>query len=325
MMRYFNEKDVLAMGVDWNNLIDVMEEAIICQSKGETEQPLKPYLKFQNTRNRIIAMPAYVGGTIEAAGMKWIASFPDNINRGLSRASSLLVLNDVNTGKPLAIFNTTLLSILRTVSVTGVMLRSYLKSRTIEEARVGILGLGPIGQWHYSFMKQMYNDKIKQFIVFDKTKARMNKFKEQRQDKKISLADSWESAYCQSDVVITATTTSEPYINLPPKLGSLQLNISLRDYSEKIFPYVTDGIVIDNWSEVCREGTSIELFYKSHGLQPSDCMTLEDIMFRNILSQVNSKTPILFSPMGMAIFDVTIGKHYLTLAEKLGIGMMLEG
>ncbi|MFC5404236.1 2,3-diaminopropionate biosynthesis protein SbnB [Cohnella soli] len=324
-MRYFNEKDVLALGADWNNLIDAMEKAIICQSRGEAEQPLKPYLKFRNTRNRIIAMPAYVGGTIKAAGIKWIASFPDNIERGLSRASSLLVLNDVSTGKPLAIFNTTLLSILRTVSVTGVMLRSYLNSRTVEEACVGILGVGPIGQWHYKFLKQMYGDKIKRFIVFDKSQARMNEFIEQYQDKTIRLADSWESAYCQSDMVITCTTTSEPYINLPPKPGSLQLNISLRDYSEGIYPYVTGGIVIDNWSEVCREGTSIELLYKRHGLKPTDCMTLEDIILRNKLSQVNSKTPIFFSPMGMAIFDVTIGKYYLTLAEESGTGLMLEG
>lgn len=54
---------------------------MVCLANNEFAQPIKPYLRYNNLKNRIIAMPAYAGGECDMAGIKWIASYPDNINQ----------------------------------------------------------------------------------------------------------------------------------------------------------------------------------------------------------------------------------------------------
>ena len=147
-MLYLNNEDFSKISISWNETIGVIERALFCISKGDYSQPLKPYLRFKKDENRIIAMPAYVGGDIEAAGIKWIASFPKNIEKNIPRASSVTVLNDTNTGEVLAAFNSPMISIIRTASVSGYLIKKYLEFCDSNRFAIGIIGGGPIGQHH---------------------------------------------------------------------------------------------------------------------------------------------------------------------------------
>ena len=73
---------------------------------------------------RIMAMPAYIGGEFDVAGLKWIPSVPDNPERnGLPRANALVLLSDRATGLPLAVMDGTVVSAMRTGAVTGLAVR----------------------------------------------------------------------------------------------------------------------------------------------------------------------------------------------------------
>lgn len=53
-MRYLNEKDLLAVGLNWNETIDAIEDAVVCLEKKDFAQPVKPYLRYRDPVNRII-------------------------------------------------------------------------------------------------------------------------------------------------------------------------------------------------------------------------------------------------------------------------------
>ena len=205
-MLYLNEKDLTKIGQNWNATIDSIEQAVHCLHKKDFVQPIKPYLRYRDLTNRIIALIAFVGGKINLAGIKWIASFPDNINHGLPRAHSVVILNNADTGAPVCIINTALLSIVRTASVSGLMIRHFLKARPMNNIVVSIIGWGPIGQNHYKMVTDILKDKIAKIYLYDLREIKPETITGPYKGKTI-VAKSWQEAYRDADIFITCTVS----------------------------------------------------------------------------------------------------------------------
>lgn len=323
-MKYLNENNLKEIGVDWSKTVDVIEEVVKCLDKGDYAQPIKPYLRYKDLKNRIIAMPAFVGGKFNISGIKWIASFPDNINKGIPRAHSVVILNNANTGEPISIINTALLSIIRTASVSGLVMKYYNEARKLDKFNLGIIGWGPIGKHHFKLFTELYGDKIEKIFLYDKRPIINKDEIDFPNKKKIVIAGSWEEAYRDSDIFITCTVSNERYINLKPKEGSLQLNVSLRDYKIDVFDYVKDAIVVDDWEEVCRENTDIEFMHKEKGLNKEKAKTINDVVCRRYIKNVAKEQCIMFNPMGMGVFDIAVGNYYFEKSKEDKIGATLN-
>lgn len=322
-MIYLNEKNIIEIGVDWEKLIDIIEGAVKCLGTGDFAQPVKPYLRYRDLKNRIIAMPAFVGGEFNMAGIKWIASFPDNIKSGIPRAHSVVILNNAETGEPVGIINTALLSILRTASVTGLMIRYFEKLRPLKNICLGIIGWGPIGQYHFKMCSTLLANRLSKIFLYDLRKIDQSIINFGDKDK-IEVVGSWEEAYRDADVFITCTVSNAPYIDKPPKKGSLQLNVSLRDYKTDMFDYVKNSIIVDNWEEVCREKTDIEMLHIEKGLQSEYTKSIIDVVMNHCMKDFAEDIPIMFNPMGMAVFDMAVGAYYLEEARARNIGTNLQ-
>ena len=67
-----------------------------------------------------MAMPAYLGGRFNGAGVKWYGSKADHRQHDLPRSIQLFILNDAITGAPKAVMSANLLSAYRTDAVPGV-------------------------------------------------------------------------------------------------------------------------------------------------------------------------------------------------------------
>ena len=274
-------------------------------------QPVKPYLRYGKPYNRIIAMPAYVGGKYGSAGIKWIASFPDNIKRNEKRANAVVILNEVDTGKPYCIINSGLISGIRTASVTGYMLNKYYSKRP-GKYNVGIIGFGPIGKLHLDLCANFKNENLGKIYLFDKREIDLSEIPEAYRDK-VEIVNSWESLVDNSDIVITCTVSKERYINKPGRKGTLHLNVSLRDYCPE-FMKTVDLMVVDDWEEICRENTDIEFMHLHHGLKEEDTFNIYDA-FDAELNNLDDKV-VMFNPMGMAVFDMAISQYYYTKAKE---------
>ena len=322
-MIYLNEKHIKRVGIDWNESVEIIRKTVKCIKENDFSQPVKPYLRFRNLDNRIIAMPAFVGKEFNIAGIKWIASFPKNIKKNIPRAHSVIVLNNADTGEVVAVINTTLLSMIRTASVSGLMIKQYNKVRPLKKFNLGIIGWGPIGQYHFDMATKILGSEISKIYLYDLREINKNSINSSFKDRVI-ITKSWEDVYQDADVFITCTVSKAPYINKKPKEGSLILNVSLRDFKTEIYEHVKKGIIVDDWNEVCREKTDIEMFCKEKGLRKENTQSIVDVVCDNSLQKISSLDTVMFNPMGMAVFDIATGAYYLKKAKEKNVGQFLE-
>jgi 2,3-diaminopropionate biosynthesis protein SbnB len=322
-MIYINDNDVNRVTPDWHKNVEVIENSVKGLASNEYAQPVKPYLRYRDLKNRIIAMPAFLGGEINMAGIKWIASFPDNYKAGLPRAHCVVVLNNADTGVPVGIINSGTISAIRTASVSGFVLNGYMKKKNLTKLIVGIVGFGPIGQQHLKMCLSILGDHCLKVILNDINGVNTDLINDDIKHL-VEVSDSWEEVYDQADVFITCTVAKDRYIDRQPKPGSLHINVSLRDYKSNVYPWFKDAIVVDDWEEVCRENTDIEKFHFENGLSESDAGTVVDILNAGWANFYQKDQAIMFNPMGMAIFDIAIAKYYMQKLEIENIARVLE-
>lgn len=322
-MYYIDELDLKQIGINWNETIKVIENAVKCLIANDFSQPIKPYLRYRNIKNRIIAMPAFLGQDIDIAGIKWIASFPENLKQGIPRAHSILILNESSTGIPKCIINSALLSIIRTASVSGFIINKFNTVHPQKKVNVGIIGFGPIGLNHLYMCSSLLKDKIEKIYLYDHNIEKIKTFAENNKDYNIGITKGWEKIYNNADIFITCTVSNNRYITGKPKSESLYLNVSLRDFHADTFEYFKNGIIVDNWDEICRENTDIEIMHKEKGLKKEDTKSILDIVKLNCLSDYPKEQSIFFNPMGMAVFDIAIAKYFYLKALEFKIGTVI--
>jgi ornithine cyclodeaminase len=154
---YLSEPDMIRAGVtDMPACVDAMEEMFALLHRGDyrmaggnnnqhgativfpDDSPF-PDMPKPTTDRRFMAMPAYLGGSFRMAGMKWYGSNIENRDKGLPRSILTFVLNDADTGAPLAYMSANLLSAYRTGAVPGVGARHLARK---DSRVVGIVGPG---------------------------------------------------------------------------------------------------------------------------------------------------------------------------------------
>ncbi|GAA3881002.1 hypothetical protein GCM10023084_37430 [Streptomyces lacrimifluminis] len=68
-------------------VLRLVENAYRLHGEGATINPDSYFLRFPDRpSSRIIALPASVGGDVDVHGIKWISSFPENVEQGIPRA-----------------------------------------------------------------------------------------------------------------------------------------------------------------------------------------------------------------------------------------------
>lgn len=138
---YLSRRDVEAAQVPMPEVIGALEDMFTEKGAGRVEMPPKPGIHTRQDAF-IHAMPAYIP-SLEAAGLKWVSGYPGNRAKGLPYISGLLILNDPETGIPLAIMDGTWITAMRTGAATAIAAK-HLARR--DSATVGIVACGVQGR-----------------------------------------------------------------------------------------------------------------------------------------------------------------------------------
>ncbi len=122
---YLSYSDVVSVGVTMAEIITALER-MFCE-KAERDIEMPPKIGIHSMPDAFIhAMPALISSE-RVAGMKWVSGYPGNTKLGLPYISGLLILNDFETGIPIAVMDCTWITAQRTGAATAVSSGSKLR------------------------------------------------------------------------------------------------------------------------------------------------------------------------------------------------------
>lgn len=197
---YLSRADVEAVGVPMPEIIDALEEAFRQHGQGQVEMPPKPGVHSRPDAF-IHAMPCYIPGP-EAIGVKWVAGYPDNPQRGLPYISGLLVLNDADTGLPLAVMDCTWITAKRTGAATALSARYLARP---DSQTVGILGCGVQGRSNLEALRVLFP--IQRVMAYDRTPHNAQRFADEVSslgEIRVTVVAEPRQAVSGCDIVVTA-------------------------------------------------------------------------------------------------------------------------
>jgi ornithine cyclodeaminase len=326
---YLSRSDVeAAAGAGSDVFVDAVTEAFALHARRQTVQPLKPYLRWRpdgHIADRIIAMPAYVGGERPVAGLKWIGSRHDNPDRaGVERASALIVLNDPDTHYPIAVLEGALISAARTAAVTAVAARHLAQAGFRSLACVGC---GPIGRHQvFTLLEQWASVETVWLHDLKETAAvGLAQALAVRHPKvEVRISADAETAVRAGDVVVTATVAHRPWLPaawLRP--GCFFSNVSIMDAQPDVF-LSADKVVVDDWDQCNREGKIIHrLTTEGRFSRERLHAELGQIVIGDRPGRERHDEVILLNSMGMGVIDVACAKAVYDRARQAKIGTWL--
>lgn len=307
-------------------IIAAVEAAYKAHSAGDSSLPNSLFLRFPNNeRNRIIALPAYLGREFNVAGMKWVSSFPGNLDQGLNRASAVIILNSAETGRAEVIMEGSLVSAKRTAASAALAARCIHVGGAPET--IGLLGCGPINFEVTRFLSVVF-PKIARLLLFDVDANRARQFKENCAELNASwrvdvVAES-RHVFAEAPVISLATTAIQPHIFDVSmcRPGSTILHVSLRDFAPEVILSVDN--VVDDADHVCRAQTSVHLAEQFVNNRDFIRCTLADIANGVAAPKSGPDAVTIFSPFGLGVLDLAVGKLAAEIATQRGAGTLIE-
>ncbi|MFG2602118.1 2,3-diaminopropionate biosynthesis protein SbnB [Streptomyces sp. NPDC048514] len=291
-------------------VVELVEATYRLHGAGDSVNPPSYFLRFADRPTaRIIALPASVGGSVHVDGLKWISSFPENVDAGLPRASAVLILNDHDTGYPFACLESSIISATRTAA-SAALAADWLSRNRTRPTRVGFCGTGLIARYIHTFLART-GWEFEAIGVHDLAASSTEGFcgylRQTGATEPVTVHDSAESLIRSSDLVVFATIAGRPHVTTPAWFGHnpVVLHVSLRDLAPEVL--LASANFVDDVEHCLKADTSPHLVEQRTGNRDFLNGTLNDVMLGRAAPPTDQ--PVIFSPFGLGVLDLAVGKY----------------
>jgi len=307
-----------------SELIELVGRTYAAHDRGRSALPHSTFLRFPDRpRDRIIGLPAFLDGP-PRAGIKWISSFPGNIETGRERASAVIVLNSMRTGHPQALVEGSLISARRTAAGAALAAREL----GVPGHREGIvlIGCGVINLEVLRFALVALPE-LSRVTLYDVDPARAASFVDRLPPGlEVRVAGRVEQALAADPLVSLATNAVEAHLDLSgADPVTTVLHVSLRDLN--VASVLAADNVVDDPDHVCRESTSLHLAEKATGGRDFVSATIGGLLRgerRGLRTDAGRARPVIFSPFGLGVLDLALADLVLTRARAAGLGVPVD-
>lgn len=317
---YLSSEDIEEVSLSMAEIIDVIEKAFREKGGGRVEMPPKPGI-HPKADAFIHAMPAFIP-KMKTAGMKWVSGFPSNHKYNLPYIMGVLVLNDLDTGRPICIMDAVWVTAKRTGAATAVAAKYLAK----KDSRVfGILGCGVQGRHNLEAVFTAFKG-LEEVRAYDISKANLEMYVLDM-TKKYSLdvvpVDSPKKAVEGCDIVVTAG----PILKHPKPV------IEAAWFDDGCFacPLDFDSYwkpqAMRSMHKFCTDDLEQLLYYQSVGYFrdiPNVHADLGELVTGKKLGRENDFERTMSMNLGLAIEDMATAIKIYDKAKSKGIGTWLK-
>ncbi len=300
-----------------------VEEAFRQHALGNVLMPLRTTIRVHGGVN--LGMPAYIGGAMDALGLKVVSVYGGNPARGLPAVIATVLLNDPRSGALLAVMDGTWLTAMRTGAVSGVASK-YL-ART-DASVVLVLGAGVQAQTQLEAVCQARP--IHRAYVHDLNAAAGRAYAEKmaaRLGLEVLPTDAPQAAMAQADIVVTATSAHEPVFPadwLHPGLHINAIGAHAPTHRELDGETVRRAFCIADDRQACLAEAGDFLIPIREGLI-TEAHIQGDLgqVISGQVGRTSEEQITLFKSVGLALQDVSVAARVYALAQEQGVGQEL--
>jgi ornithine cyclodeaminase/alanine dehydrogenase len=316
---YLSRKDVEAIQLPMSEIIDALEEMFAEKGAGRVEMPPKPGIHTRPDAF-IHAMPAYVP-SLGAAGLKWISGYPENQTKGLPYITGLLVLNDPDTGIPLAIMDATWVTGQRTGAATALSAQYLARP---ESSTVGIVACGVQGRSNLEALACLFSiERVKAFDLFPEVAKRYSVEMGERLGLEVEPVSTLREAVSGLDMVVT----SGPILKNPePAIEAGWLDegafASLVDFDS-----YWQGAALREATKLATDDLAQMEYYRQEGYfsdTPEAYADLGEIVAGKKPGREPNDDRTMAVNLGLALEDMATGIRLYQRARAAGIGTELS-
>ena len=316
---YLSRADVEGVALDVRSMIDLLETAFGEKGCGRVEMPPKPGIHTQPDAF-LHAMPAYIPA-LGAAGIKWVGGYPTNQGRGLPYISGLLILNDDQTGLPLAVMDCTWITAWRTGAATALSAKYLARP---DSSTAAILACGVQGRTNLEALTALFP--LTRAFAFDVDRGRQERFASEMSDRlgiEVIGVDEPQAAVMAADLVVT----SGPILKHPtPTIGADWLQpgafgsaVDFDSYWQPAALAQMDIITTDDHAQFH--------YYRDQGYfsqTPDPAADLGELVTGQRPGRQSDDERTLAINLGLALEDMAVAVEVYRRALDQGIGTWVE-
>lgn len=282
---------------DW---ITAMEDAMRDTAEGRVKVP--PRSHIDQGHNTLLLMPCF---SEEYFATKLVSVFPKNLLKHKPVIYGTVVLNDGQTGEPLAVLDGAKLTAMRTAAVgsLGIKYLAPEKAKTL-----GIIGLGIQGLHQALFACEIRP--IEELRIMDHSRERIKLFTERFhayfKHVKVIPCDTAEELCAASEIIITATGSHHPVV--PEKaefwqgktlIGIGSYKPEMREFPDKLMSELSQ-VFVDTQQGLVESGDLLIPLQKGI-ISKEQMVSLSELILGKV--ELNGETRF-FKSVGMAAFDL---------------------
>jgi ornithine cyclodeaminase/alanine dehydrogenase-like protein (mu-crystallin family) len=303
-------KEQVQRCVDMSDAITVVEQVLRGHAKGRVAMPAKVTmdlaefgLKAWNT-----AMPAYIE-PLSASGFKWVGGFADNRERhGLPFLIATILVQDVQTGYPLAVMEGTHITNLRTGALNALAVRHYAH---VDAHSLALIGTGVQARFALDgILREINLREVRGYDLQPEAARRFADEVERSHGIHVRVCSNAEEAVRGAQIVITATPSIVPIVRrewMGPGVTAISVGSQGQEFDDEAV-LGADKLICDSW-EQCMHLGELREFAESGRLSRDD-------VFAEICETVDGRKPgrerddeyILVVPIGLGSLDIGLAR-----------------